>query len=283
MKSTYNFCFYLGKNKTSLDDNVDTYEEPGTSNVGSPKDDLNVPPSKIIKLNAYMGIRIDDKNDDQSHHQTTLPFVPNEESQSVSVQSVLPKSPQKIISNTINAVKQTYPPRRVLRSYSKSGSNSSGTPSRNTSPTIYEEQLVQSTSSPSMTTDAKTTNTLPTTHLKLTKNETAAIFKNSKMSISMPSSSMPETSESILTANLSDLELHSKRRKIKANRTENKTDNLSFSNRLSDVNSHFFNSTSVPVHNNYKMFLDIRKEVNFVIIYSFCSYFVFIYYFLVCR
>lgn len=231
MKSTYNFCFYLGKNKTSLDGNVGTYEEPETSSVVSPKDALNVPPSKIVKPKAHMNI--------------------------------LPKSKQKVISNTITAVKQTSSPRRVLRSSSKSGSsNSSGALSCNTSPTMYEKQLVLSTLSPSMTTDERTTNTSPTTHLKLTKSKSATIFKNSKLSVSMVSSSVPETSESILTADFSGLKLHSKRRKIKANRTENKTKNVSFANRGSDVNSRFLNLTSVPVQNNYKMFLDIRKEVN---------------------
>ncbi|CAI6361001.1 unnamed protein product [Macrosiphum euphorbiae] len=217
----------------------------GPSNADSPGGGPKVPPLKIVipTTDADTGTRTNGKNGNRSHH-TALPYVvPSEESPPASNQPNSPKSPQKATTDTIAVEEQKSPQTRVLRSSNRCGSNSSGAPSRGTSPIVPDEQLAQTTSPAAVTVDAGSDDKQATT--------TAAATATT-------------TSESTVTAELSGMELHPRRRKLKASRTESETSDTSSAANVTAVETNPSGSTSepAPVTNCYQMFLNIRKQID---------------------
>jgi len=220
---------------------------------GGPK----VPSLKIViptAVDADMGIRSYGKN--RSHNYTALPYVvPSEESQIAS------KSLQKAISDTICVEEQKSLQTRVLRSSNRYGSNSSGTPSRSTSPIIPDEQLGQTTSPGAVTVNAVSGNSSspPATRSEKSENILAIVSGDNKQAATSAAVTVTTVSSGV-----SGNELHPRRRKLKASRTESKTSDSSAPNVtvvpiLCDTTCE-----PVPVTNCYQKFLDIRKQVNWL-------------------
>jgi len=218
---------------------------------GGPK----VPSLKIViptVVDADMGIRSYGKK--RSHNYTPLPYVvPSEESQIAS------KSLQKVTSDTIGVEEQKSLQTRVLRSSNRCVSNSSGAPSRCTSPIIPNEQLGQTTSPGTVTVDAVLgiSSSLPAIRSKQSENVLAIVSGDDKQAATSAAASVTATSSDV-----SGKELHPRRRKLKASRTESKTSYSSAPNVTAVSNPCGTTCEPVPVTNCYQMFLDIRKQVN---------------------
>lgn len=192
--------------------------------------------------------------------------MPSEESPPSSNQPTSPKSPQKAAADALTVEEQKSPQTRVLRSSNRSGSNSSGAPSRGTSPTIPDEQIVQSNSPAAVTADAVSTNTSPATRSEQTENVSVSISGDDKQAFTAVTTSTTSTttSESMATTELSGIEIHPKRRKIKSSRTESETSDTSTAPNVTAVETNPSGTTSEPppVTNCYQMFLNIRKQVS---------------------
>lgn len=220
----------------------------------------------IPTTDADTSTRTNGKNGNRSHHHTALPYVvPSEESPPASNQPSSPKSPpqQKAGLDSLTVEEQKSPQTRVLRSSNRCGSNSSGAPSRGTSPIVPEEQLAQSTSPVAVTVDTGSANLSPTTRSEQTENVSASISADEKQATSTATTMATTTSESITTAELSGMELHPRRRKLKASRTESETSDTSSAANITTVetNPSGTNTEPAPVTNCYQMFLNIRKQV----------------------
>lgn len=262
---------FKGKNEASSpkqDSDEDKSGGSGPSNADSPGSGPKVPPLKIVipTTDADTGTRTNGKNGNRSHHHTALPYVvPSEESPPTSNQPTSPKSPQKATTDTITVEEQKSPQTRVLRSSNRCGSNSSGAPSRGTSPIVPEEQLTQTTSPPAVTVDAGSTNTSPTTRSEQTENVSVTISGDDKQAVSMVVSTATTISESTsAAAELSGMELHPRRRKLKASRTESETSDTSSAANVTTVETNPSGTTNepAPVTNCYQMFLNIRKQID---------------------
>lgn len=265
----YLFYFILGKNEASSpkpDSDEDKSGGSGPSSADSPGGGPKVPPLKIVipTTDADTGTRTNGKNGNRSHHHTALPYVVPSEESPPSNQPTSPKSPQKANTDTITVEEQKSPQTRVLRSSNRCGSNSSGAPSRGTSPIVPEEQLVQITSPAAVTMDAESTNPSPTTRSEQTENVSAIISGDDKQTPSTIATTTTTMSESTATTELSGMELHPRRRKLKASRTESETSDTSSAANITPVETNPSGSTSepAPVTNCYQMFLNIRKQVN---------------------
>jgi len=231
----------------------------------------------IPTTDADTGTRTNGKNGNRSHH-TALPYVvPSEESPPASNQPNSPKSPQKATTDTIAVEEQKSPQTRVLRSSNRCGSNSSGAPSRGTSPIVPDEQLAQTTSPAAVTVDAGSGNPSPSaTRPEQTESVSAIASGDDKQATTTAAATATTTSESTVTAELSGMELHPRRRKLKASRTESETSDTSSAANVTAVETNPSGSTSepAPVTNCYQMFLNIRKQVNWSNNYMFsCFYF----------
>jgi len=202
-------------------------------------------------VDADMGIKSYGKN--RSHNYTALPYVVSFEESPIASKSL-----QKVTSDTIGVEVQKSLQTRVLRSSNRCGSNSSGAPSRSTSPIIPVEQLGQTTSPDGVTVDAGSGNSssLPATRSEQTVNVFAIVPGDDKQATTSAAATVTTVSSEVLRK-----ELHPRRRKLKASRTEPKTSD-SAANFTAVPNQ--FNTTCepVPVTNCYQMFLDIRKQVN---------------------
>ncbi|XP_050521953.1 ankyrin repeat domain-containing protein 11 isoform X2 [Daktulosphaira vitifoliae] len=242
----------------------------GPSSADSPGGGPKVPPLKIVipTTDADTGSRTNGKNGNRSHHHTALPYVvPSEESPPSSNQPNSPKSPQKQGSDTINTDEQKSPQTRVLRSSNRSGSNSSGAPSRGNSPSVPEEQLVQTNSPAAATTTAETGSTNPSPVARTeqqTDNASAPTTVEEKQSTSTTTTTTTTTSETAVTAELSGIELHPRRRKLKASRTESENSDTSSAANIAATETNPSGSTNdpAPVTNCYQMFLNIRKQID---------------------
>jgi len=263
--------FFTGKNEGSSpkpDSDEDKSGGSGPSSADSPGGGPKVPPLKIVipTTDADTGTRTNGKNGNRSHHHTALPYVvPSEESPPSSNQPTSPKSPQKPTPDALTVEEQKSPQTRVLRSSNRSGSNSSGAPSRGTSPTIPEEQLTQSNSPAAVTADAVSVNTSPATRSEQTENVSVTISGDEKQAFTAATTSTATTtSDSMATAELSGIEIHPKRRKIKSSRTESETSDTSSVANVTAVETNPSGSSNEPppVTNCYQMFLNIRKQVN---------------------
>ncbi|XP_025190948.1 ankyrin repeat domain-containing protein 11-like [Melanaphis sacchari] len=240
----------------------------GPSNVNSCGGDLKVPPLKIVipTTDADTGIRTYGKNSNRSHYHSALPYVVlSEESPPVSNQPNSPKSLQKATSDTIVVEEQKSPQTRVLRSSNRCGSNSSGTPSRDTSPIVPDEQLAQTTTPADVTVDARLSNSsLSATHSEKTKNVSAIVSGDGKQTTTNAAVTTTITSESTPTAELSGIELHPKRHKLKVSHIESNTNDTSSSANVTTIETNPSGTTSepAPVTNCYQMFLNIRKQID---------------------
>ncbi|XP_060872353.1 ankyrin repeat domain-containing protein 12-like isoform X2 [Metopolophium dirhodum] len=239
----------------------------GPSNADSPGGGPKVPPLKIVipTTDADTGTRTNGKNGNRSHH-TALPYVvPSEESPPASNQPNSPKSPQKATTDTIAVEEQKSPQTRVLRSSNRCGSNSSGAPSRGTSPIVPDEQLAQTTSPAAVTVDAGSGNPSPSAaRSEQTENVSAIVSGDDKQATTTAAATTTTTSESTVTAELSGMELHPRRRKLKASRTESETSDTSSAANVTAVETNPSGTTSepAPVTNCYQMFLNIRKQID---------------------
>lgn len=260
-----------GKNEASSpkpDSDEDKSGGSGPSNADSPGGGPKVPPLKIVipTTDADTGTRINGKNGNRSHHHTALPYVvPSEESPPASNQPNSPKSPQKATSDTIVVEEQKSPQTRVLRSSNRCGSNSSGAPSRGTSPIVPDEQLAQTTSPAAVTVDVGSGNPSPSaTRSEQTENVSANASGDDKQATTTAAATATTTSESTATAELSGMELHPRRRKLKASRTESETSDTSSAANVTTVETNPSGTTSepAPVTNCYQMFLNIRKQID---------------------
>lgn len=214
----------------------------------------------IPTTDADTGTRTNGKNGNRSHH----PYVVHsEESPPASNQPNSPKSPQKATSDTLTVDEQKSPQTRVLRSSNRCGSNSSGAPSRGTSPIVPEEQLAQTNSPAAVVVDSGSTNPSPNTRSEQTENVSANISGDDKQTTSTAATTAASTSESIPTTELSCMELHPRRRKLKASRTESETSDTSSAANVTAVETNPSGTTNepAPVTNCYQMFLNIRKQV----------------------
>lgn len=263
--------FVLGKTEAVSSPKPDSDEDKsggsGPSNADSPGIGPKVPPLKIVipTTDADTGARTNGKNGNRSHHHTALPYVvPSEESPPASNQPNSPKSPQKATTDNITVEEQKSPQTRVLRSSNRCGSNSSGAPSRGTSPIVPEEQLVQITSPAAPAVDVGSTNASPAIRSEQTDNVLAPISSEEKQTVITAASIAATASESVTTAELSGMELHPRRRKLKASRTESETSDTSSAANVTTVETNPPSTTNepVPVTNCYQMFLNIRKQVN---------------------
>lgn len=227
----------------------------------------------IPTTDADTGTRTNGKNGNRSHHHTALPYVvPSEESPPASNQPNSPKSPQKVSSDTISVEEQKSPQTRVLRSSNRCGSNSSGAPSRGTSPIVPEEQLTQTTSPAAVTVDAGSTIPSPATRSEQAENVLAIISGDDKPTTSTTAAATATSaSESTVNVELSGMELHPRRRKLKASRTESETSDTSSAANVTAVETNPSGTTNepAPVTNCYQMFLNIRKQVNLLFKYIF--------------
>lgn len=242
----------------------------GPSSADSPGGGPKVPPLKIVipTTDADTGTRTNGKNGNRSHHHTALPYVVHsEESPPASNQPNSPKSPQKASSDTITVEEQKSPQTRVLRSSNRCGSNSSGAPSRGTSPIVPEEQLAQTNSPAAVVVDTGSTNPSPGTRSEQNENVSATVSGDDKQTNSTAATNAATTSESIPTAELSCMELHPRRRKLKASRTESETSDTSSAANITTVETNPSGTTNepAPVTNCYQMFLNIRKQVNYLL------------------
>lgn len=259
--------FFSGKSESSSpkpDSDEDKSGGSGPSSADSPGGGPKVPPLKIVipTTDADTGTRTNGKNGNRSH--TALPYVvPSEESPPASNQPNSPKSPQKASSDTLTVEEQKSPQTRVLRSSNRCGSNSSGAPSRGTSPIVPEEQLAPTTSPAAVVVDTAS-NPSPTTCSEQTENVSVTISGDDKQTSSTATVTGTTTSESTATADMSALELHPRRRKIKTSRTESETSDTSSVANVTAVETNPSGTTNepVPVTNCYQMFLNIRKQVN---------------------
>ncbi|XP_003243162.1 ankyrin repeat domain-containing protein 12 isoform X2 [Acyrthosiphon pisum] len=239
----------------------------GPSNADSPGGGPKVPPLKIVipTTDADTGTRTNGKNGNRSHH-TALPYVvPSEESPPASNQPNSPKSPQKATTDTIAVEEQKSPQTRVLRSSNRCGSNSSGAPSRGTSPIVPDEQLAQTTSPASVTVDAGSGNPSPSAaRSEQTENVSTILSGDDKQATTTAAATATTTSESTVTAELSGMELHPRRRKLKASRTESENSDTSSAANVTAVETNPSGTTSepAPVTNCYQMFLNIRKQID---------------------
>lgn len=219
----------------------------------------------IPTTDADTGTRTNGKNGNRSHHHTALPYVvPSEESPPASNQPNSPKSPpQKTGSDTITVEEQKSPQTRVLRSSNRCGSNSSGAPSRGTSPIVPEEQLAQTTSPAAVVVDTGSVNPSPATRSEQAENASTANTADDKQAASTAATTATTTSESA-TTDLSGMELHPRRRKLKASRTESETSDTSSAANITAVETNPSGTANepAPVTNCYQMYLNIRKQVN---------------------
>ncbi|XP_029347822.1 ankyrin repeat domain-containing protein 12-like [Acyrthosiphon pisum] len=229
----------------------------GKNEISSPKPDSNENKSGGLipsiadspGVDADMGIRSYSKN--QSHNYTALPYViPSDESQIAS------KSLQKATSDTLGVEEQKSFQTRVLRSSNRCRSGNSGAPSYSTSPMIPDEQLGQTTSPGAVTVDAVSGNSSspPATRSEQSENVLAIISGDDKQAATSAAATVTTVSSDV-----SGKELHPRRRKLKASRTESK---ISDSN-VTVVPKPFGTTCEpVPVTNCYQMFLDIRKQID---------------------
>jgi len=262
--------FFLGKSNEISSPKPDSDEDKsggsGPSSADSPGGGPKVPPLKIVipTTDADTGTRTNGKNGNRSHHHTALPYVVPSEESPPSNQPTSPKSPQKASADIITVEEQKSPQTRVLRSSNRCGSNSSGAPSRGTSPIVPEEQLAQTTSPAAVTVDAGSTNPAPAVRLEQTENVSATISGDDKPTTSTAANTATAVSESTATAELSGMELHPRRRKLKASRTESETSDTSSAANVTAVETNPSGTTNepAPVTNCYQMFLNIRKQVN---------------------
>ncbi|XP_001947275.1 ankyrin repeat domain-containing protein 12-like [Acyrthosiphon pisum] len=246
--------YYTGKNEVSSPKPDSNENKSGgliPSIADSPGGGPKVPSLIIViptEVDADMGIRSYGKN--RSHKYTALPYVvPSEESQIAS------KYLQKATSDTIGVEEQKSLQTRVLRSSNRCGSNSSGAPSRSTSPMI---QLGQ-TSPGAVTVDAVSGNSSspPATRFEQTENVLAIVSGDGKQAATSAAATVTTTSSDV-----SGKELHPRRRKLKASRTESKTSDSSAPNVTVVPNPFGTTCEPVPVPNCYQMFLDIRKQID---------------------
>jgi len=258
-----------GKNEVSSpkpDSDEDKSGGSGPCSADSPGGGPKVPPLKIVipTTDADTGTRTNGKNGNRSHHHTALPYVVPSEESPPSNQPNSPKSPQKANNDTITVEEQKSPQTRVLRSSNRCGSNSSGAPSRGTSPIVPEEQLVQTTSPAAVTVDAGFTNPSPAIRSEQTENVSATISGDDKQTTSTVAATATAMSESTATAELSGMELHPRRRKLKASRTESETSDTSSAANVTAVETNPSGTTNepAPVTNCYQMFLNIRKQID---------------------
>jgi len=202
-----------------------------------------------------MGIRSYGKN--RLHNYTALPYVvPSEESQIAS------KSLQKATSDAIGVEEQKSLQTRVLRSSNRCRSNSFGAPRRRTSPIVPDEQLGQTTSPDAVTVDTVSENfsSPPATRLEQSENVLSIVSGDDKQA----TTSAAATVITVSSSDVSGKELHPRRRKLKSSRTESKTSDSSAPNVTVVPNSFSTTCEPVPVTNCYQMFLDIRKQVNWL-------------------
>lgn len=219
----------------------------------------------IPTTDADTGTRTNGKNGNRSHHHTALPYVVPSEESPPSNQPTSPKSPQKANNDTITVEEQKSPQTRVLRSSNRCGSNSSGAPSRGTSPIVPEEQLAQTTSPGAVTIDTGFTNPSPAIRSEQTDNVSVTVSGDDKQTTSTVTTTATAMSESTAaTTELSGMELHPRRRKLKASRTESETSDTSSAANVIAVETNPSGPTNepAPVTNCYQMFLNIRKQVN---------------------
>ncbi|VVC44846.1 Hypothetical protein CINCED_3A001916 [Cinara cedri] len=243
-----------------------------SSSVDSPGGGPKVPPLKIVipTTDADTGTRTNGKNGNRSHHHTALPYVvPSEESPPTSNQPNSPKSPQKPSSDTISVEEQKSPQTRVLRSSNRCGSNSSGAPSRGTSPIVLEEQQPAQTTSPAaVVVDAGSSNPSPAALPEQPENVSAATNSgDDKQTTSIQTTAATTAtivSESTSTADLSGIELHPRRRKLKTSRTESENSDTSSVANITAVETSLPGTINepAPVTNCYQMFLNIRKQID---------------------
>ncbi|CAI6374721.1 unnamed protein product [Macrosiphum euphorbiae] len=256
-KGDHNQC-YKGKNAASCpkpDHNENKSGGLKPSIAGGAGSGPKVPSLKIViptAVDADMGIRSYGKN--RSHNYTALPYVvPSEDSQ------IALKSLQKVTSDTICVEEQKSLQTRVLRSSNRCGSNSIGTPSRSTSPIIPDEQLGQTTSPGAVTVNAVSGNSSspPATRSEKSENILAIISGDNKQAATSAAATVTTAS-----SGMSGNELHPRRRKLKASRTESKTSDSSASNGTEVPNLFGTTCEPVPVSNCYQKFLDIRKQID---------------------
>lgn len=276
----YAFIYILGKNEASSpkpDSDEDKSGGSGPSSADSPGGGPKVPPLKIVipTTDADTGTRTNGKNGNRSHHHTALPYVVPSEESPPSNQPTSPKSPQKVNTDTIITVEeQKSPQTRVLRSSNRCGSNSSGAPSRGTSPIVPEEQLAQTTSPAATVTvdagsSAATNNQSLVVRSEQTENVLATNSSDDKQQMTSTTATTiaSATSESTAAnAELSGMELHPRRRKLKASRTESETSDTSSAANVTPIETNPSGTTNepAPVTNCYQMFLNIRKQVNWL-------------------
>lgn len=256
----------------------------GPTSADSPGCGPKVPPLKIVipTTDADTGTRTNGKNGNRSHHHTALPYVvPSEESPPASNQPTSPKSPQKANTDTITVEEQKSPQTRVLRSSNRCGSNSSGAPSRGTSPIVPEEQLVQTNSPAAVVVDTGSTNLSPATRPEPSENVSATISGDDKHGTSTATATATPMSESTANADLSGMELHPRRRKLKASRTESETSDTSSVANVTAVetNQPGTSSEPAPVTNCYQQYINIRKQVHMLFTYIVLLFFFYIFLF----
>lgn len=196
-----------------------------------------------------------------------MPYVvPSEESPPASNQPNSPKSPQKPISDTIIVEEQKSPQTRVLRSSNRCGSNSSGAPSRGTSPIVPEEQQPAQTTSPVIVVvDTGSSNPSPPA-ARSEQPESVSVVTitvDDKPTTSTSATVDTTVSEPIATIDLTGMDFHPRRRKLKASRTESENSDTSSVTNITAVETNLPGTINepAPVTNCYQMFLNIRKQV----------------------
>lgn len=268
---------FLGKNVKSCSKRDSDEENSGDLepfNADNPSGSFKVSSStiEIPTTDADMSTRTNGKNDDnQSHHYTAMPYVAlSKETSPTSNQSNLPETPQKAISDTITEEEQNYSKSRVLCSSNRCGSSA----------------VPATTSSESTTAAAVLDIELhPKRHiLKAIRNEfktSSTSFANNVIEDDTQATTSSTSSGSTKTTNVSGsrMALHPKRCKIKPIINKSKTSDIFSTTNITAEETNPSNTTSdsPSFTNDYQMFLNIRKQVNWlnnnIAIVNCCFYF----------
>lgn len=220
----------------------------------------------MTMTDADTGTKTNSENGNLSHHNTALPYVvPSKESSPVSNQNDLPKSPQT--SDTIPVEEKKSPQTRVLRASKRCRSDAS---SLDTFPIVPDEQSTQTTIHTSSELTATTALSGVKLHPKRRKLKASRFeSKTTDTPVNMnvigddtKATTSTTTSKSNKTAELSgsEVQLHPKRRKLRGIHNKSKTTNVT----AVETNPSSTKSEYGPFTNYYQMFLNIRKQVNWL-------------------
>lgn len=157
-----------------------------------------------------------------------------------------PKSLRKMNSDAIIVEKEKFFSTRILRSSSKCG-----VPSHRASKVIFEDNLAKTALSATMTAD---TGSMKVSSTEQTKNILALNSMDNKQTTTKCINILPKFTAKSVTMENSGINLHPRRCKLKTGCN---------SSNVTAVDTTSSQTTNVPISftNNYKMFLDIRKQV----------------------